>query len=974
MVQDHQDRDRCCRPASGPTGGEPVSLWLIPKGATCLEGSVGSTVLNNTGIFGCVSVAINDGKWHQAAITLSPGITTSGTFSQTATLYQDGVSIATAQITKAATASATGYVADLGGGSNGFFNGSIADVSLYTSELTSDQVASHYSALQDQVVSPTSGGGAIFGGTTITLPTLNTQTITVTDPVGKNAVYLYDAGGSLVQSTDVRGGTSYYGYDAAQRASTITDPDGDTSYLTYDAHNNVTSTTTCAAVGNCQTSYAAYYENPANPLDPRNDRQTDSRDARSSSSTDPTYDTVTTYTPTGLVATTTTPPTLACPAGCTKAYSYTKGTEPAVGGGTEPSGLLASVTSPGGGNTSYAYDSAGDVMKVTDPLGLLTKYTYDNLGRELTETQVSDSYPAGLTTSYTYDGLGRVLTETDPPVTDRVTGAVHTEVTAYTYDPDGNLLTTTLSDATGGDPSRTTIDTYNAHGELASTTDALGHATSYTYDALGDRVTETNPAGLTTAYTYDAAGNLLTTTLDGYTGNPSAPIPAENLVEDSRAYDPAGRLASVTHVNGAQTSYTYYGNNQVAASYVVCSSGANCTSGEEDQTTYSYDAAGNQISSTQPGGLVTDNTLNADDQISAQTVDPTGVDRTAAATYDADGDVIGESLSGGGVTQTETMTYNAMDQELSQTIDNTSGNLTTTYVRDNRGLVTSETDPEGNTSTIVNDEAGRQVVVTGPAVSSQTGNGAAPVTASPVTMTGYDTFGDQVESADANGNVTTTRFNLDGQETSVTDPTYTPPGASSPISGTTTMAYDSLGQETSETDPLGNTTAMTYDQLGDLTSTTDPDGGIWTYTYDPAGEQTSVTDPTGAQTQATYNNLGEMVTTTDLVRQNNSAAYTTTYGYNNAGDEISQTNPTGVAATAAYNAVGQDTSSTDAAGNTTTYAYNLDGAPTSTTLADGSSTSTAYDLAGWPVSQSDLSTAGARCCGRRRSATTATGT
>ena len=55
-----------------------------------------------------------------------------------------------------------------------------------------------------------------------------------------------------------------------------------------------------------------------------------------------------------------------------------------------------------------------------------------------------------------------------------MTGAVHTEVISYTYDPDCNVLTTTISDATGGDPSRTTTDTYNAHGELASTTDALG--------------------------------------------------------------------------------------------------------------------------------------------------------------------------------------------------------------------------------------------------------------------------------------------------------------------------------------------------------------------------------------------------------------------------------------------------------------------------------------------------------------------
>lgn len=110
----------------------------------------------------------------------------------------------------------------------------------------------------------------------------------------------------------------------------------------------MTSTTTCAAIGNCQTTYASYYENLSNPLDPRNDKPTDSRDARSSSPYDPAYDTVWSYTRAGQPATVTTPPTPACPSGCKTSYSYTTGTEAAIGGGTEPGGLLASVTAPGG--------------------------------------------------------------------------------------------------------------------------------------------------------------------------------------------------------------------------------------------------------------------------------------------------------------------------------------------------------------------------------------------------------------------------------------------------------------------------------------------------------------------------------------------------------------------------------------------------------------------------------------------------
>ena len=187
-------------------------------------------------------------------------------------------------------------------------------------------------------------------------------------------------------------------------------------------------------------------------------------------------------------------------------------------------------------------------------------------------------------------------------------------------------------------------------------------------------------------------GNLLTTTLEGYTGNPSNPSPPTNLVVESRAYDPAGRLASVTNVMGTQTNYTYYGNNELASSYTVCSS---CSTGMEHVTTYVYDAAGNKVTETSPGGLVTNTAYNADNQVTSVTRIRPGADRVVTAQYDPDGNVVTETLTGGGVTQTETTTYNAMDEELSQTVDNTGGNLTTTYVRDQRGLVTSETDPGG---------------------------------------------------------------------------------------------------------------------------------------------------------------------------------------------------------------------------------------------------------------------------------------
>ena len=108
----------------------------------CLEGSVGNVTVNAP-IFGtCTSgTPVNDGKWHQAALTVEPrhADPLQG-FSQTATLYLDGASVGTATDHHQATASATGYIANIGNGPNGDFNGSIADVSIYTSQLTATTV------------------------------------------------------------------------------------------------------------------------------------------------------------------------------------------------------------------------------------------------------------------------------------------------------------------------------------------------------------------------------------------------------------------------------------------------------------------------------------------------------------------------------------------------------------------------------------------------------------------------------------------------------------------------------------------------------------------------------------------------------------------------------------------------------------------------------------------------------------------
>src|SRR5206468_3029636 len=114
---------------------------------------------------------------------------------------------------------------------------------------------------------------------------------------------------------------------------------------------------------------------------------------------------------------------------------------------------------------------------------------------------------------------------------------------------------------------------------------------------------------------------------------------------------------------------------------------------------------------------------------------------------------------------------------------------TSSRTLDQRGLPTAVTDPNGNVTSYAYDEAGRQTVATLPTVSTETSGGTA-VAAHPVSMVGYDTFGATVEASDADGNVTTTARDADGRPTSMTAPSYTPPGSSSPITPVSTRTYN----------------------------------------------------------------------------------------------------------------------------------------------------------------------------------------
>ncbi|MGW4022511.1 LamG-like jellyroll fold domain-containing protein [Streptomyces sp. NPDC005009] len=911
------------------------------------------------------SQTVTDGDWHHVVLSGS------GT---TQTLYLDGVKVGSLDGTITDQSRPYTYVGG-GYGSSGwmglaegtyYLDGQVDEIALYRSALTADQVSAHYRAQSEAVASGL------------------TATVTVTDPEQHTSTTSYDSlrGQRTVSSKDATGAVTAYAYDTAGNLHTVTDANGHATVTGHDARGNVVSITTCRDADSCWTSFSSYHHNESDPLDPRNDKPLTYRDPRSTDHKDTRYRTEYTYNSLGL------PTTTKRPDNTSASTAYTTGSEAAVGGGTVPAGLVLKQTTPGGAQTSYRYHANGDLAEVTSPSGLVTAYTYDGLGRKTSERQVSDAHPTGVTTSYGYDAASRVVTETGAGVKNEITGTTHTAKISRTYDEDGNLLSETVEDTTGGDPARTTAYHYNPHGLNDSVTDAEQNTTLFEHDAFGRVTGTTDPAGTHMTYTYTARGQHATTVLDDWTGDPSGTV--RDLTVVSNAYDPVGRLASTTDAMGATTAYTYFDDGLPATTTAKQVTQADATRRDIVLEANTYDAAGNLTKTVTGGGTTTETfTVDALGRTRTSILDPGGLNRTSTYAYDGDDRITEQTQSiTGDKKLTTTAEYDPAGNVTKETGTDGTSTHTTTHTYDDRGLPltsvsprgnTADADPAAHTTTYRYDELGRLVAESAPEVKAEE-NGQAPAAVKPTVLTGYNTFGEATEVKDAHGRITRTEVDLLGRTTAVTLPDYSPPGVAAPLTATTRTTYNPLGLPQSVTDPLGRVTRYGYDQLGQLTSRTDPvadaaaalaamkssgpdllvspsadGGGVTRHTWTPTGLQLSVTDPTGARTEATYDELGRQLTATTVERFPGPQNLTSRYTWDDAGNQTTSASPADRVTSATYNPAGEVLSVTDAAG-TTRFAYDGLGRQTSTTDATNRTTRTVYDTLGNATAVTDYGT------------------
>ncbi|MEO6842566.1 MAG: RHS repeat-associated core domain-containing protein [Bradyrhizobium sp.] len=260
-------------------------------------------------------------------------------------------------------------------------------------------------------------------------------------------------------------------------------------------------------------------------------------------------------------------------------YQY-DGTYNKLTKGTDPLGLIATMTYDAGGNpvtmvndfgapphfnatSRFNFNGVGQVLAATDPTGTITRYAYDGFGNCISIVRDSgDSTHLNILTSFAYNAVGDVIAVTDPR-TNVTTNAYDTErrlvsstspptssapnglVTSLTYDPNGQLIQTQQF-ATSGTVLRGTSTTYTLTGKPAVAKDANGNPTTFAYDTV-DRVSSvTDQMQRVTSYAYDALSRQISVS------NPA--IQSTPLLR--QAYTPDGLIASLTNANGFVTNFT----------------------------------------------------------------------------------------------------------------------------------------------------------------------------------------------------------------------------------------------------------------------------------------------------------------------------------------------------------------------------------------------------------------------------------
>lgn len=554
------------------------------------------------------------------------------------------------------------------------------------------------------------------------------------------------------------------------------------------------------------------------------------------------------------------------PAGRSVSFSY------------NANGSPTAAIDAGGGVTRFTYDYANNPLTITDPGGGVVRTTYDAFSRVAFQTDAmgrtrSFTYGPGLTTTTDAKGFATVARHRANRLVSLTRASGRPEAATTRFDYDARTMGVTRRTNADGTYSSATFD---ARGNVVSSSDELGRTSSATYNARNQVLTSTDALGVTTTFTYNANGNVTSR---------SRPLTSTGQQATTRySYDPArpGDMVSLTDPT-----------NRV--------------------WTYSYDASGNRVRETDPLGNATTHTYDAIGRKTA-TVSPkgnlAGANPGAFATtftYTPSGDLASLTDELG---QTTSYTYSANRNRLTVTDAN---NHTTSYAYNANNEVTTITRPDGSALTTTYDANGnvasRRDGLQAATTYGYDGINRKTSVTDPLSRTtrfSYDTVSNLTSMVDPGGRTTAYRYDTAGQRTSINYGLGTP---------SVNMAYDALGRRTSMTDGTG-TGSYVWDSLGRLTRHTNGAGSQVSYGYDLAGRITTLTYPAmagaGSRTVSReYDGSGRL----SAVRDWGGRRFGFAYDANS--NLVRQDYPNSAVATSSYDATNRVLSIVHAAGGNT---------------------------------------------------------
>ena len=431
-------------------------------------------------------------------------------------------------------------------------------------------------------------------------------------------------------------------------------------------------------------------------------------------------------------------------------------------------------------------------------------------------------------------------------------------------------------------------------------------------------------------------------TANTYTSGLLSASDVTNVVTGSvthTAYDTNGNSTSVTQAYGTASASTNSSYEYSATGLLL-----QVIDPDSNETDYTYNEAGEQLTETTPLGTTT-MTYNGHDQLASQT-NANGLINTYS--YDSSGDLTQEvwyASNGTTVIDTLNWSYNAAGQLLSAG----NGNGTYDYTYNAAGQVIAVSEPFGVSLSFGYDQYGNRNLVedsfdhverslynaNGQLLSRTMVVGSSDLRLE-VTYTATGQIATITRYSDLAGTdlVATTTYTYDDNG-NVTD--ITSVNASNAVIDEFDYVYDASGSLSSETDTQGGTpvtTAYGYGLTGQLTS-----AGSANYNYDPNGNPDNTGDTVGTDNEISsdgtfdyaYDYEGNETSKTNI-----STGDVWTYGYNNANELVSAIDKTSagvteMAVTYEYDVFGNRIEqsvtpyTSGVAGTTTVQKYALDG-------------------------------------------------